>query len=148
MYMGSNCSIITCILDRVVEDITRLSYFFHALKCKMLARVKSPSLYVFIYLLTNFCFPLEKCREKAEAVLHGSKQGSKLQTQQIITPVLASCQLEPFNRAYSLGKCWPPNVPRAPVYVNTSGLGSACIYPLKREQLVHSFISSESHGWI
>lgn len=125
LHRAKQLAIIIYIPARVVENITWLLYFFFAQKCRTLFRTKPP----FIYLFTNLCYLLEKFREEAKAVLHGSKQGSKSQTQQIIALVLASCQLESFNRGCSWGKCWPPNVPKTPVYVNTSGLGSACIYP-------------------
>lgn len=148
IYTGPTSSIITYIPAKAAGDTTWLLYFFLAQKCKTLLRAQCQNIYLIIYLFANLCFPLEKCREEVEAVLHVSKQGSEPQTQEITAPVSVSCPLEPFSAVWCRGKHRPPYVPWAPVYANTSGLSSASIYPSKREQLVHSSISSESHAWI
>lgn len=108
IYTGPASSI-TYIPSKAAGDT--IWYFFLAQKCKTLLRAQCQIIYLIVYLSANLWFPLEKCREDAEAILHVSEQGSELQTQKIIAPVSASCQLEPFDGVWSRGKHWPPYVP-------------------------------------
>lgn len=109
IHTGPTSSTITYIPAEAAGDKTL--YFFLAQKCKTLFRAQCENIYLIVYLFANLWFPLEKCREEVEAVLHVSKQDSRLQTQEITAPASASCQLEPFDGVWYMGKHWPPYVP-------------------------------------